>query len=366
MIALEAWGHRVIGFLQGARSPLVDGLAMGVSFLGDELFYLLLIPVLYWTVDRATAARLAVLMLASTWLNGALKGALDLPRPDPGMVAVLEERDSGGLPSGHAQNAVVVWGFLAWAVARFRTLPGSGPPSLARALSHVHGKPFAAAFSRVRALSLVGALVLVVAIGLSRIYLGAHFPHDVAVGWAVGAVLLAVYLRERSRIEGWLAGVPARPRPGPRPRTQPRTRPRPRPRPTGPQSPPVSLPEGIRLPAALVLAVTLPLLMLVVYRDHEALAAAAALLGAGTGIVWERRWIRFSARAPLLHLGVRLVLGMSVALVIYAGLSAPLAPLGEGGRILRYALLGLWITGGAPWVFGRLGVGGGEGRRPPL
>ncbi len=297
---LHAVGYRLITLLQQARSDALDGVMLGLTFLGDEPFYLLLIPILYWTMDRAVALRLTVLLLVSTWINGVGKALVDLPRPSSAEVAVLAEESAGGVPSGHAQNAVVVWGYLAslrpgvWTVA--------------------------------------AAALAALAIGTSRLYLGVHFPHDLVVGWALGLVLLFLFLRLHARVEDGLAAFL-----------------------------PAPSPRGWAL--LLLLGGGIPLAMLLLYREHEALAAAAALLGAGLGAVWERTRIRFSARGPLLHLAPRLVLGLGVALLIWMGLREPLAVLGEPGRILRYALLGLWITAGAPVSFLVLGIGEREAAR---
>ncbi len=319
---LYAFGHDLIAWLQRARTPFLDGVAHGFSFLGDEPFYLLLIPVLYWAVDRVVALRLTVILLVSTWINGTVKALVDLPRPSPVEVQVLAHEPTGGVPSGHAQNAVVIWGYLAsvrpavWAVG--------------------------------------GAVLAALAIGASRLYLGVHFPHDLVAGWLLGLLILFVFLRNRARVEkalgglmkGSAAGTPSTSLHGTSAQRGPAQGGAPTSSPT---------PGGWAL--LLLLAGGIPLLMLLLYREHEALPAAAALLGAGLGAVWERTRIRFSARGPLLHLIPRLVVGFAVALLIWMGLREPLAALGDPGRMLRYALLGVWITAGAPLLFIALGIG---------
>ncbi len=292
--------HSLIQALQALRSPALDGLAQAVSLLGDEPFYLLLLPVLYWAVDRGWAFRAMVLLLASAWVNEVAKAFFDLPRPDPAQVSVLDPRSSGGLPSGHAQNAVVVWGYLAY---RWGQGPGRVAPRAA----------------------LWGATLLVAAIGVSRLYLGAHFPADVLAGWGLGLGLLLLALPSVERVA-------------------------------------MALSRSSR--GGRILAASLPpVLMLLIYRQHEALPAAATLLGAALGVVVEREWIRFPRSAPAGALLLRILVGLSGVLAIWAGLRGLLLPGLEAGRIVRYLLLGLWVTAGAPWVFRRLEGGRAEGQR---
>jgi hypothetical protein len=101
-----------------------------------------------------------VISFLSGYLNHALKQLLAQPRPydlAPGINLVPEY--GYGLPSGHAQGAVVTWGLLAW-----------------------HAR---------RRWAWAAAAALMLAIGASRVYLGVHFPTDVLGGWLVGAVVLA-------------------------------------------------------------------------------------------------------------------------------------------------------------------------------
>ena len=115
------------------------------------------------------AVRVALLMALSSVLNQTLKALLQQPRPfhlDPTLKQ--SEAIGYGLPSGHAQASVVQWGSLA------------------------------AWFRRQWVWSVAVALVFLV--GLSRVYLGVHFPTDVLAGWAIGAALVAFFFR------GWGRG----------------------------------------------------------------------------------------------------------------------------------------------------------------
>ena len=160
--------------LQSFRGPALDLAMKGLSFLGNEAFFVLLFPFLYWCLDSRLGLRLAVVYFLSGFLNFELKQSLAQPRPavlSPGINLV--EQSGYGLPSGHAQGAVVLWGLLA-----------------------LH------AVSRgARRWIWAPATLLMLAIGLSRVYLGVHFPTDVLAGWAIGAAVLAAAAGVLRRLE---------------------------------------------------------------------------------------------------------------------------------------------------------------------
>lgn len=143
------------------------------SYLGTEEFFLLVMPVLYWSIDASLGIRVGVIMLLSTGLNFILKLPFTGPRPYwlSADVNPLWAESSFGLPSGHAQHAVAVWGSIA-AYLRHRWAWAT-------------------------------ALFLMLMIGLSRVYLGAHFIQDVFAGWLIGALLLWLFLRWSHPVARW-------------------------------------------------------------------------------------------------------------------------------------------------------------------
>jgi undecaprenyl-diphosphatase len=129
----------------------------------------------------AGIAAAATIGLASLG-NELAKGLIERTRPDLIQPIVAERGYS--FPSGHAALSMVGYGIAAVLVAR------SGAPD---------GIKVAAA---------VVAGCLVALIGISRVYLGAHFPTDVVAGWLAGGavVLLFAWLSPESRAR---AGAPA-------------------------------------------------------------------------------------------------------------------------------------------------------------
>ena len=109
-------------------------------------------------------ARAAFLVAATgggAILSGVLKANYQRPRPD--FVAHLAAVDTTSFPSGHAMNSAVV--YLTLGVLLARAVPER----------------------RVKAYLAGVAVALTLIVGVSRVYLGVHYPTDVLGGWTVGA-----------------------------------------------------------------------------------------------------------------------------------------------------------------------------------
>jgi len=147
--SLTPWGTEVILWAQSLSSGGWDGLFTFLTFLGYEEFY-----------------------------NSLLKYLFAIPRPADARMEVPRPETSPSFPSGHAQNAVVNWGYLAF---RFRHW----------------------IFTAV-------VILLILGIGLSRIVLGVHYPQDVLAGWLIGLAKVAAWLgRQRPLVQYALAlGLP--------------------------------------------------------------------------------------------------------------------------------------------------------------
>src|SRR5687768_4008018 len=73
------------------------------SFLGTENFFLLVLPLLYWSVDARLGLQVGFILITSTYFNGVLKLLFTDPRPYwiSDQIIPLAAESSFGLPSGH-------------------------------------------------------------------------------------------------------------------------------------------------------------------------------------------------------------------------------------------------------------------------
>jgi len=282
----------VIRFIQGFSSPFLDGFFQNVTQLGEEYFYIVMLALILWCFDKRYGYKLTFAFLFSGVLNGLVKGVVRAPRPigADGIRSLRVETATGpSFPSGHTQN---ITAFLVSLMRRLR-------------------RPWAYAVG--------SALILLV--GVSRLYLGLHWPQDVLGGIALGAaaVLLADWAFE------WAA--------------KRRTR-------------------------WLHLALLIPALAAAyVWRDYgDLVKAAGTFSGFLIGYSIESSLIRFEVRAPLGKQAVKAVLGIAVAMAVKEGLKL-LLPQAPGSDLARYLLFGLWITAGAPAVFLWLRLSVSEGER---
>ncbi len=285
------------------------------AFLGDEEFYLLAFPILYWSVSAALGIRLGFMLLLTAGINSILKLAFATPRPiflrpEVGLVS----ETSFGLPSGHAQNAAAVWGTQALLLKRWWLT-----------------------------LALIGLILL---IGWSRIHLGAHFLEDIVTGWFVGGLLVLGYFLLAPRVEKWwhqqhsfqqiaaifalsfsfIAGAVLF---------------------SGGLLGWVPLWPGLEDPGA---AIAL----------SHTVSPAGTLVGYGLGLMLLQHSGGYDSGGSALQRLGRILVGFIGVLILWKGLGA-LFPRGETPlalclRYLRYALVGFWIVGLAPALFIRLGL----------
>ena len=309
ILAFQSWGEWLL-------TPMKI-----FSFFGTEDFYILALPVIYWSLDAALGLRVGVIMLLSSGVNTIFKFAFHSPRPywvntD---VQVYSAESSFGVPSGHAQNAISIWGMVG---SYFR-------------------KGWVWAIS----------IFFILGISLSRLYLAVHFPLDTIVGLLVGFLLLWGVNRAWEPVGVW---------------TKKQT---------------LSKQILSALAGSLILLFvggfvawmlkdwTMP----VAWVQNAARAggeapdplsmsglvtSSATLFGLFAGLAWIGQHGGYSASGSAKQRFLRYLLGLVGLAILYLGLKI-IFPSGENFvayifRYIRYALVGFWVSGGAPFIFLKL------------
>ena len=154
----------LLRFFEAHRTPVFDSIMSLLTLLGEENALIALGLVILWCVNKKWGFRLFFMGLLGSGLNQLLKAIFLIPRPwvlDPEFTIVESSREAASgysFPSGHTQSAFMLFGTLSlWLKKRF---------------------------------IYIGGAVLILLVGVSRLYLGVHTPLDVGVSLLTGLVLL--------------------------------------------------------------------------------------------------------------------------------------------------------------------------------
>ena len=185
LFALLAWGV-ASGAIAGADEAIRTGvhsfasdfstaLALALSFAGSAPIWVVIAigaTAAFWYLGwRRAAFDLAIVMLGAMVLENTLKLAFARVRPE---IYFGIAPPTYSFPSGHALFAACLYGALACLI------------------SDRIGEPVKGAFIW------GGAIVLAGAIGISRIYLGVHYPSDVVAGYLVAMFWIGVVTAARA------------------------------------------------------------------------------------------------------------------------------------------------------------------------
>ena len=287
------------------------------TFLGYENFFFLALPLIYWSVDAGLGLRVALMIALSNNLKPIFKLWFAAPRPYwlSAEVKPFLSENSFGLPSGHAQDAVALWGIMASGLKK--------------------------------RWAWILAFILAFLVGFSRLYLGVHFVHDVIAGWLIGLVILFAFLKFWDPVAVWLQTK------------------------TLPQQIGLAFVISLMMIGVGVLSTArLQGFVFPVEWTENALRAgplptpismegivtsAGSLFGLAAGAAWIASRGGYQASGPLEKRAFRYVIGLVGIMILWFGLGE-IFPRGEMLiplvlRYIRYTLVGLWVMAGAPWLF---------------
>ena len=167
---LEGFDHAGLSLMQGLRSESLTKRVLEISALGSlpVLFLIGVVSVsyLYALGEQKTTIRIFFIMVVAEVLAFSVKHLVARPRPEdffaPGAADTIGSDHLVSFPSGHSMMSAVM--YLSVALLLCRAVEGRKP----------------------RLVLACTAIVIILAVGLSRIYLGVHNPSDVLAGWLGG------------------------------------------------------------------------------------------------------------------------------------------------------------------------------------
>lgn len=164
--SIQRFDHSTVAWISLHRSFFLNDFSVSLSYIGGLPFTLLLCSVgcvyFYWKKKIANILFIGVGISGSVALGWSLKYLVDRPRPD--MMYQMVKTYGASFPSAHSLYAAVL-ASLVWGI--------------------VYQKAQAKVIA-------VVAILWCLAMGFSRVYLGAHFPTDVIAGWSIGLIWIAL------------------------------------------------------------------------------------------------------------------------------------------------------------------------------
>lgn len=274
----------IIKLVQSISNPFFDLLFQWITMLGEDTFCIFITAVVYWCIDKDLGYKLGFVTLTSAVINFGIKDYLKIPRPigEPG-IRSLRIHTAGGysFPSGHTQNTATLWTFF---IIRFRR----------------------------RWLYAAGILIILL-VGLSRLYLGVHTPLDVIGGMVIGVLWAVIWdcLYEKSII--------------------------------------------LNKELTVILAVLTATIGMFVFMDVYYYKAVGALTGLLVGYLIEPRFINFKESSSLTMQVLKVSSGIGAVYALKLFMKAVLPKTLIAGYI-SYLILLLCITVAIPFVFKLLKV----------
>lgn len=265
-----------------------------VTMLGDEYETLIILATLYWVFDHKIAIRVAVAFLFSVWLNNLLKLIIQEPRPP---VDTHEVEATGyGMPSGHAQNTMSLWGLFS--------------------LESKHNK----------FLLLAGPLIALL-VGISRVILNVHTWEQVLVGWTIGIIIAFSLYYGAKELQPLMEDKPS------------------------------YLPYVLISAATAVMIIVGALMSDSDDTLETIIKGASAFFGMFAGYLRLKNCTvtaNFGRPQDWMGYLIRIVIGIVLTLVALLGLKLVLDFLGSTGIAIRYIIVGFTVAFVAPWCFEKL------------
>ena len=156
----------ILMYLQSIRNELLTSIFTFFTVCTEVPVITVLTGILYWCINKKAGQRTLFALCGSLNINAGVKNFVKMPRPigTKGLESLRIETATGySFPSGHTQTATTFW----------------------VSMMYLFRKTW---------IYIVGILMIIGA-GISRLYLGVHWPIDVIVGWGFGILLSILFIK---------------------------------------------------------------------------------------------------------------------------------------------------------------------------
>ena len=286
-------------FFEAIRTPVLNLIGTGVTFFGSEIFLLIVLGITYWCADKELGYRLAFSYIAAGTVNNIMKMSFRVSRPwvkDPSFTTVEGAKDTAtgySFPSGHSNNIAVI------------------------------GTTF---FMNTKSVFIkIAAVILMVLVPVSRMYLGVHTPLDVAAGLGLGIIITVIVNKIMLTTTTDVKSLS-----------------------------PVMFAMMLFPLILLITALSLYYNGIIEYENMaDSVKSSGAFFGFIIGWYIERTKIDFNTRCSRLwKQALKLIIGFAAVMLIRSGLKMLFALIGDSfwpGDFIRYFLMTLFAMGIYPW-----------------
>lgn len=270
----------IIKFLQTFSNPFWDKFFELATMLGEESIYIIFLGIIFWCINKKLGYKLAFIFLFSSVTNGMIKDIVKAPRPIgiKGIRSLRLETATGySFPSGHMQATTVFWTSM---ILIFKK----------------------------SVFYLIGPLTVLL-VGISRLYLGVHWPKDVFGGLIFGlicAIIGSILFDYSEKTKNKLV----------------------------------------------LLIIILPTIIGLLFfgRSEDYIKSAAVLCSFYAGYIIEDKYIGFLERSSFLNQIIKFLIGI-IGILFIKVFFKELLPANNFGYFIRYFMIGIWTTICAPLLF---------------
>ena len=156
----------ILKFFQSIRNPILNALFLILTISTEAPVIIIMTAIMYWCVNKKYGQKLLFALIPNIVINTGIKEFVKAPRPigTAGLESLRVSTATGySFPSGHTQTATTFWTSL---IIIFRQ----------------------------KWMYILGS-VMILGVGVSRLYLGVHWPIDVICGWIFGIFFTVIFTK---------------------------------------------------------------------------------------------------------------------------------------------------------------------------